>query len=119
MESDENNSQMKKRHRLKPLNRLKPLDLILSMHCLVHQEFGELRKHAKVHDGIEYECNVCNYTNPDIRNVKAHEWSHRMGTAGHRYFCDICGQGFTWYTSWQRHKFSKKKCVARSNSPQY
>ena len=80
---------------------------------------GELTKHAKVHDGIQYECDVCTYTNPDIRNVKAHEWSHRMGTAGHRYFCDICGQGFTWYTSWQRHKFSKKKCVAPSNSPQY
>ena len=80
---------------------------------------GELTKHAKVHDGIQYECDICTYTNPDIRNVKAHEWSHRMGTAGHRYFCDICGQGFTWYTSWQRHKFSKKKCVAPSNSPQY
>ena len=37
---------------------------------------GELTKHAKVHDGIQYECDVCTCTNPDIRNVKAHEWSH-------------------------------------------
>ena len=56
---------------------------------------GELTKHAKVHDGIEHECDVCTYRDVDIRNVKAHEWTHRLGTAGHRYFCNLCGQGFT------------------------
>ena len=73
---------------------------------------GELTKHAKVHGKTYYECDVCTYKHKDIRNVKAHEWSHREGPGKFRYFCDNCPMGFTYYTQWKRHMDKKPaKCL--------
>ena len=83
---------------------------------------GSLTKHAKTHESVYYECDVCTYRDKDKRNVKAHEWSHVSGPGKHRYYCDHCQKGFTYYTQWQRHDSVKpKKCVSKSGSgsPEY
>ena len=54
---------------------------------------SELNAHLIVHDKKEIKCDHCDYSNPDIRNVRAHMKVHSDRLL---YYCPICQKGFKW-----------------------
>ena len=59
---------------------------------------SELNAHLKGHTGKPIKCEHCEYSNKDIRNVRAHAWVH---TNIQSFVCK-CGKTFKWG--------SQKKC---------
>ena len=61
---------------------------------------SELNAHLIVHDKKEIKCKHCEYSNPDIRNVRAHMKVHSDRLP---YHCPLCQKGFKWQQQKQRH----------------
>ena len=61
---------------------------------------SELNAHLIVHDKKEIKCEHCDYSNPDIRNVRAHMKVHSNRLP---YHCPICQKGFKWQQQKRRH----------------
>ena len=61
---------------------------------------SELNAHLIVHDKKEIKCDHCDYSNPDIRNVRAHMKVHSDRLP---YHCPICQKGFKWQQQKRRH----------------
>ena len=72
------------------------------IHCKKYlKNESDLVKHLKVHDGILHECDLCDYSNMDIRNLTAHMKS--MHTFLKRYICKYCGVAFKHFNQRTRH----------------
>ena len=54
---------------------------------------SELNAHLIVHTKKDIKCKHCKYSNPDIRNVRAHGKVHSDRLP---YHCPLCQKGFKW-----------------------
>ena len=61
---------------------------------------SELNAHLIVHDNKKIKCEHCDYSNPDIRNVRAHSKVHSDRLP---YHCPLCQKGFKWQQQKRRH----------------
>ena len=60
---------------------------------------SELNAHLKGHTGKPIKCKHCEYSNKDVRNVRAHAWVH---TDIQSFLCK-CGKTFKWGSQKKRH----------------
>ena len=65
---------------------------------------SKLNAHLKNHTGKAIKCDHCDYTNKDIRNVRAHARKH----SNVKGFLCKCGQTFKWGSQKKRHLDSGK-----------
>ena len=84
---------------------------------------GDLVKHEKVHNDDIFNCILCDYSNSDERNLKAHM---RVHSNLKRYICPKCNELFKYHTQMSRHFPCKNKPVGntvikpmRSRSPDF
>ena len=66
---------------------------------------SELNAHLKKHTGKPIKCAYCDYTNKDIRNVRAHTRVH-LDVQG--FVCAKCSKRFKWGSKKKRHLDSGK-----------
>ena len=66
---------------------------------------SELNAHLKKHTGKPIKCEYCDYSNKDIRNVRAHT---RVHLDIQRFVCAKCGKRFKWGSQKKRHLDSGK-----------
>ena len=61
---------------------------------------SELNAHLIVHDKKDIKWEHCDYSNPDIHNVRAHSKVHSDRLP---YHCPLCHKGFKWQQQKWRH----------------
>ena len=62
---------------------------------------SDLKQHLAMHDADPLQCPNCDYRNPDIRNLRQHQRTHKGAKP---YKCNVCDKRFTYSMQKKRHK---------------
>ena len=88
---------------------------VYSYHCVAkncgksYKSMNKLNKHAQKHLGVTWECNECDYSTDDWRNLRGHRKKHQK-VSSHK--CILCNKSFNFYMQLKRHR-AKPECLAK------